>query len=128
MAENLKELRLLNIGGVDYNVGFSANDLTDALKLAYDKAVTDSANALVAFEGLTIAKITADLEANVREAYQLHDKDGNALGETIKVYKDSALQDVELVDQKLTFTYNLADGTSKTEEVDLSLFLAQAEF
>lgn len=128
MAENLKELRLLNIGGVDYNVGFSANDLTDALKLAYDKAVTDSANALVAFEGLTIAKITADLEANVREAYQLHDKDGNALGETIKVYKDSALQDVELVNQKLTFTYNLADGTSKTEEVDLSLFLAQAEF
>lgn len=128
MAENLKELRVLNIGGVDYNVGFSANDLTDALKLAYDKAVTDSANALVAFEGLTIAKITADLEANVREAYQLHDKDGNALGETIKVYKDSALKDVELIDQKLTFTYELVDGTSKTEEVDLSLFLAQAEF
>ena len=128
MAENLKELRLLNIGGVDYNVGFSANDLTDALKLAYDKAVTDSDNALAAFEGLKIAKITENLEANVREAFQLHDKDGNALGETIKVYKDSALQDVELEDEKLKFTYNLADGTSKTEEVDLSLFLAEAEF
>lgn len=131
MAElkDLKELRVLNIGGVDYNVGFSANDLTDALKQAYDKAVVDSGNALTAFEGLKLVQITENLDANVREAFELHDNGGNKLGDaTIKIYKDSALQEVELVDQKMTFTYLLADGTTKTEEVDLSLFLAQAEF
>ena len=35
---NLKNLRVLNIGGVDYNVGFSTNDLTNELKAQYDAA------------------------------------------------------------------------------------------
>ena len=60
MAENLKELRVLNIGGADYNVGFSTNDLTDALKAAYDKAVTDSGDAKMAND---IAQNTSDIKA-----------------------------------------------------------------
>lgn len=147
---DLKELRVLNIGGVDYNVGFSANDLTDALKSAYDKAVTDSESALTAFEGLKLVQITEGLDANVREAFELHDKDGNKLGDaTIKVYKDSSLQNVELrkIDANgkysdeegydaetakdsdvLRFTYELTDGTTSVQDVKLGSFLMEAEF
>ena len=49
-------------------------------------------------------------------------------GETIKIYKDSSLKEVKLVDQKLVFTYILAEGNEKTVNVDVSTFLAESEF
>ena len=65
---------------------------------------------------------------NVREAYRLK-KGGNNVDDTvIKIYKDSALQNVVLQDQKLVFTYLKVDGTTATIEVDVSKFLAESEF
>ena len=66
--------------------------------------------------------------ANVREAYKLIDEDSQKAGQIIKIYKDSTLKNVELVNQVLQFTYILADGTQKTIGVDVSEFLAQTEF
>ena len=66
--------------------------------------------------------------ANVREAYKLIDEDSKKAGQIIKIYKDSTLKNVELVNQVLQFTYILADGTQKTVGVDVSEFLAQTEF
>ena len=68
------------------------------------------------------------LGANVKEAYKLVDVEDKQVGEYIPVYKDSALQKVELVEQELQFTYLLTDGNTSTVGVDVSKFLAESEF
>lgn len=91
------------------------------------KAVADNAKSY-SMQALTAEEIEALGEANVKEAYKLVDEDGAQAGSTVKIYKDSALQSVSFADQKLTFVYNLADGSSKTVDVDVSSFLAENEF
>lgn len=86
----------------------------------------------------TMSAITVD-DKNVKEAYQLIKTVGEtseAVGDTIKVYNDSALNNVELISktenkkqtQFLKFTYTLADGSSKEVEFDVSSLLVQSEF
>ncbi len=81
-----------------------------------------------AIEGLKIESVKEGLAENVREAFVLKDKDGNVKGEQINIYKDSALKSVALNGQKLDFTYILANGSEDTVSVDISTFLAEAEF
>ena len=66
--------------------------------------------------------------SNVREAYRLKKGNNNVDDTVIKIYKDSALQNVVLQDQKLVFTYLKVDGTTATIEVDVSKFLTEQEF
>lgn len=71
------------------------------------------------------------LEANVLEQYKLQQTVNGVIsieGETIKIYKDSSLKSVELVGQKLVFTYILDNGTESVVNVDVSNFLAEEEF
>lgn len=82
----------------------------------------------------TISGVTVE-DANVKEAYQLVKTIGEnseAIGEVIKVYKDSALNKVELVtkDDKeyLQFSYTLANGENSIVDIDVSTFLSQSEF
>lgn len=131
----MTDLRILQVGGVDYNVGFSTNDLTDELKAKYDGAVSgaetnrESITGLQEeIDGLKVVKVTEGLESNVKEAYQLQDKDGVVVGAQINVYKDSSLKGVELVDQKLQFTYILESGEESVVDVDVTSFLAESEF
>lgn len=70
----------------------------------------------------------AGLGANVKEAYKLVDEDSAKIGEYIKIYKDSALQKVELDGQDLVFTYLLTTGAEDVVRVDVSNFLAESEF
>ena len=104
---------------------------------------------------LTAAEITALNDSNVREAYKLYDSqdsDANAIGDIIKIYKDSALTDVfightddaltvneEYVDkitsvvngsgsEALCFVYHLEDGTYILQAVNLESFLQESEF
>jgi hypothetical protein len=91
------------------------------------KNVADAAKSY-SMQALTAEELAALGEANVKEAYKLVDEDGAQAGSTVKIYKDSALQSVSFADQKLTFVYNLADGSSKTVDVDVSSFLAENEF
>lgn len=91
------------------------------------KNVADAAKSY-SMQALTAEEIAALGEANVKEAYKLVDEDGTQAGSTVKIYKDSALQSVSFADQKLSFVYNLADGSSKTVDVDVSSFLAENEF
>ena len=91
------------------------------------KNVADAAKSY-SMQALTAEELAALGEANVKEAYKLIDEDGTQAGSTVKIYKDSALQSVSFADQKLSFVYNLADGTSKTVEVDVSAFLSENEF
>lgn len=91
------------------------------------KNVADAAKSY-SMQALTAEELSALGEANVKEAYKLVDEDGTQAGSTVKIYKDSALQSVSFADQKLSFVYNLADGSSKTVDVDVSSFLAENEF
>ncbi len=89
-----------------------------------------------------IKKVTSDelaeLGANVKEAYALYkitpsaeegqDATEEQVGDVVKIYKDSALQSVELSGQTLVFTYLTVSGGTEVVSVDVSSFLAEAEF
>lgn len=102
-----------------------------AARQAADEALSEEIDA----NKVKMEKVTTGLDPNVREGYKLTNTAGEQLGEMIKVYKDSSLKDVELVDhygsregQFLKFTYILEDGTEKEEYLDVSIFLVEAEF
>lgn len=98
---------------------------------------------------LKILKETTNLEANVKEQYKLvYGSSTTAIGDVIKVYKDSALQEVYLGastdtinastgeitkntvqdPQSMNFAYQLADGTYSLTKIDVSKFLTESEF
>lgn len=81
-----------------------------------------------AAKSYTISAVTVSGEENVLEAYALYDEDGTQAGETIKIYKDQSLKNVELSGQTLVFTYELAAGNNKTVSVDVSAFLSESEY
>lgn len=89
------------------------------------------------------------LDANVKEQYKLvYDGSTTAIGQVIKVYKDSSLVEVYLGadtdtintstgeitkntvanPQSLNFKYQLANGTYQLVKIDVSNFLTGAEF
>lgn len=80
-----------------------------------------------------IVAVTEGLASNVKEAFKLVDEKGVQAGAQINVYKDSALKSITLegadgAKQELVYTYTLADGTDEEVRVDVSKFLAEAEF
>ena len=100
---------------------------------AKEKALSDAIAAVEAdAKSYSVVAVTGDelagLGANVKEAYKLVDEDSAKAGDYIKIYKDSALKSVVLNGQSLEFTYTLADGTDLMVPVDVSSFLAEAEF
>lgn len=98
---------------------------------------------------LDSTELAALNNANVKEAYQLQTINGStAIGDVVKIYKDSALQEVYLGadtdtvnastgvvtkntvtdPQSMNFVYQLADGTYSMTKIDVSKFLTQSEF
>ena len=76
----------------------------------------------------SIVATTEGLGENVKEAFKLVDGNGVQAGETIKIYKDSALKSVSLDGQELVFTYVLVDGSESVVRVDVSSFLHESEY
>lgn len=98
-----------------------------------------------------IAKCDHELDANVREEYVLKKASGEILGEHIKIYKDSALADVQLGkrgatgatktddgyvldgtfegddDAVLYFIYITEDGAIKVVGIDFEKYVLEAE-
>ena len=88
---------------------------------AITKSITDNK--------VKIVKVADSLlPANVKEAFKLTNGLNVQLGETINIYKDSSLQKVELVDQKLRFSYINVSGGTDVVDIDCSKFLAESEF
>lgn len=106
---------------------------------------------------LTAAEVTALSDVNVKEAYKLVSYQGDdvpgtttytQVGDVVKIYKDSALQEVYLGastdtinattgvitkntvtdPQSMNFAYQLADGTYSLIKIDISKFLSESEF
>lgn len=118
-------------GSVAKSVADAKNELlgevseTDAKTIA---ALNDKIESVEsAAKTYAISGVTVSGEENVLEAYALYDEDGVQAGETIKIYKDQSLKNVELSGQTLVFTYELPDG-NKTVSVDVSAFLSESEF
>lgn len=83
-----------------------------------------------------IEKVSDGLDATVREEYKLTNTNGEQLGETIKIYKDSSIISIELVDeddkgtkgQFLKYTYYDAESKVQSVYVNVSAFLVESEF
>ena len=112
------------------NVAAQIADLAQTMKSIQDNA---SKYKLVQ---LTAAEVAELGDENVKEAYKVVTYQGEEteqtvytqVGDTVKIYKDSSLKSVELVDQELVFTYILEDGSESVVRVDVSKFLAESEF
>lgn len=132
------------LAGIDTTVTDAIGAAVEALEgeLAETDAKTLAAlndridNAVADAKTYSIAAVTEGLDANVKEAYKLVDEDGTQAGETIKIYKDSSLISVELVDadadgnagQYLKYTYVKADGNEEVVYLNVSDLLVEAEF
>lgn len=98
---------------------------------------------------LNSSELAALSDDNVKEAYRLQTIGGSAaIGDVVKIYKDSSLNEVYLgastdtIDaqtgvitkntvtdpQSMNFAYHLADGTYSLVKIDVSKFLTQSEF
>ena len=96
-------------------VAVTGTNVADQIASLAASIKTTEANAKsYSVKKLTPEEVTALSDSNVREAYQLLDKDLKVSGETIKIYKDSSLKSVALDGQTLNFAYILADGTEST--------------
>ena len=100
-------------------------------------------------KGIHIVKVTTGLDANVKEAYDLVDKEGRVIenSDRILIYKDSSLQTVYLghVDDRLEsyerpdvipgtgdtalcFIYQLNNGLYQLVAINIESFLQESEF
>jgi hypothetical protein len=109
-------------------LGDAAADYNTLGKL--EDKIQEVAGAAKSYE---IVAVTEGLASNVKEAFKLVDEKGVQAGAQINVYKDSALKSITLegaegAKQELVYTYTLADGTDEEVRVDVSKFLAEAEF
>ena len=81
---------------------------------------------------VNVIKVSDNLPATIRERYKFVKSDNTELEQTIDIYKDSSLRNVELqeVDNKkcLVFTYILEDGTEKNITLDVEQLLIESEF
>lgn len=81
---------------------------------------------------VNVVKVSDNLPATIRERYKFVKSDNTELEQTIDIYKDSSLMNVELqeVDNKkcIVFTYILEDGTEKKITIDVEQLLIESEF
>lgn len=81
---------------------------------------------------VNVVKVSDNLPATIRERYKFVKSDNTELEQTIDIYKDSSLMNVELqeIDNKkcLVFTYILEDGTEKKITLDVEQLLIESEF
>ena len=112
----------------------SASAIATEAKNAATSAVTTANEAKTIVDGLTVVKTTSS-DTTIKEEYKLMSGE-EQLGETIKIYKDSSIVSLELVDkdkdgnsgQFLKYTYLKADGSEDVVYVNVSDFLTQSEF
>lgn len=81
---------------------------------------------------VNVVKVSDNLPATIRERYKFVKSDNTELEQTIDIYKDSSLINVELqeIDNKkcLVFTYVLEDGTERKITLDVEQLLIESEF
>ena len=138
------------VSSTDKTVEIDTTGSTTDLSVNIDGTtlVANSSTGVISSD-LKILKETSNLDTNVKEQYKLvYGSSTTAIGDVIKVYKDSALQEVYLGastdtinastgeitkntvqdPQSMNFAYQLADGTYSLTKIDVSKFLTESEF
>lgn len=121
--------------GVNGQVDMTGTTVENAL-VDLAKAVDSTKKAAATY---SIEKVTTDLGANVKEAYQLvQTVNGKKsyVNVQIPIYKDRSLKSVELTEtddkgakgQFMKYTYNLDDETAEVVYVNVSKLLHESEF
>ena len=143
-------------GGVNFEVNIDndtivQDETTKALKVAsaaltqyigdgktIEISAADANNNKTVSTLLTLSSVTPS-STTVKEEYALQNASGETIGSTIKIYKDSSLVSIELVNedptqdppkagQFLKYTYIDASGATQSVYVDVSALLVEAEF
>jgi len=139
-------------GGVNFEVHY---DGTTIIQDPDTKELKVAGSALIQYEGdddtvqisapvnnvrtvsspLTIQKVTTGLSEEVKEEYHLVGASGTTIGDPVKIYKDSHIVSITYITdtgdthyQNLEYVYLDASGTTKTEYVDISMLVLEAEF
>ena len=138
-------------GGVNFEVNIDNNTI---IQDAGTKKLKVADAALVQYEGdtktiaispvqngvrtvssiITLSSITPS-STTVKEEYALKNASGETIGSTIKIYKDSSIVKIKYITdpadehyQNLEYIYIDASGDTKTEYVDMSSLVLEAEF
>ena len=131
LRNSINENRVISL---DNTVKITRNSSINGTDLAVNidgATIAKDSNGVLAAK-IEIQKLATPSSTNVKEEYALVDSVGNKLGDTVKVYKDSSLESVELVNvggkEYLRFHYILADGSTRQVDIDVSAFLSETEF
>ena len=131
LRNSINENRVISL---DNTVKITRNSSINGTDLAVNidgATIAKDSNGVLAAK-IEIQKLATPSSTNVKEEYALVDNNGNQLGDTVKVYKDTSLESVELVNiggkEYLRFHYILADGSTSQVDLDVSAFLSETEF
>lgn len=143
-----------NDGGIDFSVNIDNDTLfadtgTGVISVAsaaltqyvgdentiHISAVDSATNTKTISSPLTIQKVTTGLSEEVKEEYHLVGANGTTIGDPVKIYKDSHIVSITYITdtgdthyQNLEYVYIDASGETKTEYVDISMLVLEAEF
>ena len=123
-------------GSINVTTAASGTDINVNIKDNEKVLAKDGGNGL--YTDIKLSGITPS-STTVKEEYALIATDGSQLGSTIKIYKDSSLVSIELVNedptqdppkqgQFLKYTYVNDSGVTTSTYVDVSAFLVESEF
>lgn len=120
-------------GSINVTAGQNSTDVNVNIKSGEKVLAKDGAAGL--YTDIKLSGITPS-STTIKEEYALIGTDGSQLGETVKIYKDSSLVSMQLVEetvsgetkQLLRYTYIDNSGNTQTTDVDVSLLLAESEF
>lgn len=120
-------------GSINVTPSVTGTDINVNIKSGEKVLVKDGAAGL--YTDIKLSGVTPS-STTIKEEYALIGTDGSRLGETVKIYKDSSLVSMQLVEetvsgetkQLLRYTYIDNSGNTQTTDVDVSLLLAESEF
>lgn len=94
-----------------------------------EKVIKLDENGLGLYTNLDLVKITSGLGATVKESYEFRDSNGNKIGASIDIAKDSHIVSItyDKETQKLIYEYIDASGATKTTEVDMGNLVLETE-
>ena len=115
-------------GTINVTTGTSGTDINVNVKSG-EKVIKKDGNGGL-YTNLNLVKITTGLGETVKESYEFRDSDGNKIGESIDIAKDSHIVSITYdgATQKLTYNYIDASGNSQSTDVDMSQLVLETEF
>lgn len=119
-------------GSINVKTGATGTDINVNIKSG-EKVLAKTGNAGL-YTDIKLSGITPS-STTVKEEFALIGTDGSQLGTSIKVYKDSHIVSITYITdsgsthyQNLEYKYIDADGVERTEYVDISSLVLEAEF